>query len=140
MKPAFLAALAALGLTSAAHAAPLTVTISDVEARGGKLYISVQTKSQFMMNEGTAGEVIDAPTAGNHTFSYDVPEGAYVVSVWHDDNGNGEFDRDSTTFWPLDGWAMHKGSELTGPPTFDDVSIDVGSSGATVSEQISYGR
>ena len=131
--------VASLGLACAAHAAPLKVDLSGVEARGGKLYISIQTQAQFMKEEGV-GEVVASPTAGGHSFTFDVPEGRYAVSVWHDDNDNGEFDRDSSTYWPLDGWAMHNGSELKGPPSFEAVSIDVTTAGATVSEQMIYER
>ena len=140
MKRSLLTFTAAIAIAATTHAAPLTVQLNGVEARGGKLYVSVQTKEQFMKNAGTAGEIVDAPSAGTFTATYDVPEGAYAVSIWHDDNGNGEFDRDHENAMPLDGWAMHNSSTLTGPPTFENVSIQVSSSGATVTENMVYGR
>ena len=139
MKRSLLFITAALSLNYAAHAAPLTVNLSGIEARGGNLYISIQTEDQFMKEEGR-GEIIKAPAAGDQTFTYDVPEGVYAVSIWHDDNDNGTFDMGATTGMPLDGWAMHNGLKLRGAPTFDAVSIEVPASGAAVSEAMIYGR
>ena len=129
----------ALFLAGGAHAATLTVDLSGVEARGGKLYISVQTKDQYQKKEGI-GDVIEAPEAGDHTYTYDVPEGRYAVSIWHDDNANDVFDVGGKYGMPQDGWAMHKGMELRSAPTFELVSVDVTAAGATVSEKMTYGR
>ena len=139
MKRTLSSLLAALVLTGAAQAAPLTVDLSGVEERGGKLYISVQTKDQYQKKEGL-GEVIAAPAAGQHSFSFDVPEGRYAVSIWHDDNSNDVFDFGGPDSLPLDGWAMHNGAKLRAAPTFDLVSIEVTAAGATVTEKMIYGR
>lgn len=139
MKLTLTAQTISLGLACAAHAAPLKVDLSGVEARGGKLYISVQTEDQFMTEEGI-GEIIVAPEAGTHSFTYDVPEGRYAVSVWHDDNANEIFDTSGEYDMPEDGWAMHNGLSLRAAPTFDAVSLEVTSDGAAVSERITYGR
>ncbi len=60
--PKPLIALAALlGTAGIAAAAPLTVTVTDIEARGGTFYVGVQTEAQFMKDDGVAGEMIEAP-------------------------------------------------------------------------------
>jgi uncharacterized protein (DUF2141 family) len=139
--PASLTALAmgsALALFGAAQAAPLSVDLSGIEARGGTLYVSVQTEAQFTGDEGTAGEVVEAPDAGARTFAFDVPPGAYAVSVWHDDDGDGEFTM-GPNFMPLDGWAM-SGPALQGPPRFGDVAVEVDEDGARTALSMTYGR
>lgn len=120
-----------------ALAAPLSVTVNGIEARGGKLYIGVQTEAQFLQQGGVAGKVIDAPAAGSLTASFDVPEGAYSVSVWHDINENGIFDKDDKG-WPLDGWSMINADKLTGKPSFNEVRIDVPAEGAHATETVRY--
>ncbi|NNC72622.1 MAG: DUF2141 domain-containing protein [Sphingomonadaceae bacterium] len=132
---ALIAALAAIP----AHAAPLTVNLGGVSDEGGTLYVSVQTAAQFMQQDGTAGEVVQSPAAGAHSFTFDVPEGDYAVSVWHDDNGNDEFDM-GENYVPEDGWAMVGGEALRAEPTFDQVKTSVGASGATVGLSMIYGR
>jgi len=125
--------------TGAAHAGELTVEVRDVEARGGALYISIQAEDEFMSDRATASRRIEDPAAGDHRFRFNVPEGVYAVSIWHDDDDNGVFDRNAYGM-PADGWAMYRGLELRGAPTFPDISLEVGPGGAEVSERITYGR
>lgn len=124
---------------TAAHAGTLTFTAENVEARGGTLYVGVQTEDQFMQWDGIAGDKIETPTAGSHTMTFDLPAGDYAVSVWHDLGGDGEFDRTETGM-PLDGWAMINGAKLRGAPTFDAVKISVPETGASASESVIYPR
>ena len=48
---------------------------------------------------------ITDPEKGTMRLEYDVPTGTYAVSVWHDEDDNGEFDRNERGM-PLDGWAQ----------------------------------
>ena len=73
-----------LVLASPAAAAPLTVDLEGVRTGNGTLYVSVQTREQFMQQDGTAGTVLYRPQAGAHRFAFEVPAGDYAVSVWHD--------------------------------------------------------
>jgi uncharacterized protein (DUF2141 family) len=139
MKRFMLASTMSLGLASPALAATLTVNLDGIRASGGTLYVSVQSRDQFMQDRGTAGDAIPAPKAGSHRFSYDVPAGEYAVSVWHDDNGNGRFDKNENHV-PLDGWAMLNGERLRGEPKFDEVRTIVGKSAETVNLKMTYGR
>ncbi len=137
--PFALASAQASAQASAMDAGTLTVEVKGVQARGGTLYISVQTEEQFMKEDGVAGTTVESPEAGAHSFTFEVPAGAYAVSVWHDDNDNGVFDM-SDYGMPLDGWAMSNGRSLMGPPTFDAIGVAVTSDGATVSETVLYSR
>jgi uncharacterized protein (DUF2141 family) len=113
----------AAAATSAAPAAAegLNVDLSGVRSSGGSLYVSVQSREQFMKDGGTASTMVSSPGAGSHQFSFAVPAGEYAVSVWHDDNGNGKFDK-SESHMPLDGWAMTNGAALRGDgPAVDDL-------------------
>lgn len=119
-----IALAAALSAAGIAGAAPLTVTVTDIEARGGKFYIGVQTEAQFMKDGGVAGEILEAPDAGEKSFTFDLPEGTYAVSVWHDFNGNGVFDT-AEDGRPMDGWGAINGETLRAAPEFGQVSIAV---------------
>ena len=133
-------AAAALALTApAALAAPFTFTVDGVEARGGTLYIGVQTEAQFMKPEGIAGTTLTAPTAGTHTVTFDLPAGDYSVSVWHDEDGDYVFDLDENGM-PADGWAMINGQALAGAPTFEAVKITLPEDGASASAAMIYPR
>ncbi|MEX1249794.1 MAG: hypothetical protein WEA77_01180 [Hyphomonas sp.] len=87
-----MAAFAAPASAGAASAAPLTVNVDAIEARGGTLYAGVQTEAQFMKNDGAAGEMIAAPEAGSRSFTLGLRGGASALSIGHDFNGNGTVD------------------------------------------------
>ena len=124
--------LIALGLALTAplaSAGSLTFTVDGVEARGGTLYIGVQTEAEFLKPEGQYGDMIKAPTAGTHTVTFDLPDGEYSVSVWHDDDDDNVFAM-SDSGMPAEGWTMINAKSLRGMPTFDAVKIKVGPEGA----------
>lgn len=84
-----------------------------------------------MKDDGVAGQIFEAPSAGSKTVSFDLPEGRYSVSVWHDFNGNGVFDTDEAGA-PPDGWSSHNAAELTAAPTLEQASLHVTGDGAAI--------
>lgn len=139
MKRIFLAAVGALAVAAPAHASSLTVQLEGVRGTGGTLFVSVQTREQFMQERGTAGSVLTSPQSGPHRFSFAVPAGEYAVSVWHDDNGNGRFDKDDSHV-PLDGWALTNSQGFRGEPSFDQVRMRVSDAPSSVRLSMTYGR
>lgn len=121
----------------AAQAGDVTVTLTGVQARGGQLLISLQTREQFMQPTGL-GEIVQNPTAGTTTVTFrDVPAGDYTVSVLHDQNGDGQM-QVSEIGIPTEGWAMSHGAELRGPPTFAQVKVAIPAAGAALTEPMFY--
>ncbi|MEA3044501.1 MAG: hypothetical protein QOH47_2339 [Sphingomonadales bacterium] len=135
-----IATLLALAIPAAAQAGNVRVDLSGVHA-GGTLYVQLQTRAQFLGAERSAGDRIVAPQAG--TLSVDlgeVPPGDYAVTVWHDDNGNQQFDIDPRTGRPLDGLAMAPVAGLRGPPTFDQLKVTIPAAGLAVPLAMHYSR
>ena len=131
---AYAAALSGAGL---AAAAPLTVNVDGIEARGGTFYVGVQAEAQFMENAGIAGEMVAAPEAGSRSFTFNLPEGAYAISIWHDFNANGQFDM-SEAGPPADGWAMINGEAMRAAPTFADASLTLPAAGTATTLKVIY--
>lgn len=134
------AAMAAVFAASAgaASAADVTVAISGVKAGKGPLYVSLQTEAQFLQNAGSYGEVIAAPGVGDVKVTLKgVAPGEYSVSVWHDTNGNGVFDR-APDGRPLDGWSMNNAGSLRGQPVFSEVKFSVAAAGASLDLPMYY--
>ena len=135
--PLAAASAAVLTLAGKALAAPLTVVIDGVEDRGGTFYVSVQTEADYMKPTGTDGTMTDEPGVSTVTETYDVPPGEYAVTVWHDDDGNGEFDYGPDGM-PADGWALS--GMATNGPSFEAAKVTVDEDGAEVSVSMTYGR
>lgn len=122
----------------AASAADVTIALSGVRAGKGPLYVSLQTEAQFLQNAGSYGEIIASPAVGAARVTLKgVAPGAYSVSVWHDVNGNGVFDR-APDGRPLDGWSMNNAGSLRGQPVFDEVKFTVGAAGASLDLPMYY--
>ena len=135
-----IAALLVLAAPAAAQAGPVRVDLTGLHA-GGTLYVQLQTRAQFLGPERSAGELIQAPQAGALSVDLgEVPPGDYAVSVWHDDNGNQQFDVDPGTGRPLDGLAMTPVAGLRGPPTFDQVKLTIPAAGLAVPLAMQYSR
>lgn len=133
----FTASAIVLGTASIATAEPVSFTLEGVEARGGTLYVSVQTEEQYQQQAGVAGDIIRGPTAGTMEFDFDLPLGDYAISVWHDDNNNNQFDFDENGE-PKDGWTTSNAASLRGAPTFSDVKFTVGTGGVELKERMNY--
>ncbi|MEM1086760.1 MAG: DUF2141 domain-containing protein [Pseudomonadota bacterium] len=166
-KTTLIAGLCAFGLAPSAFAGTLSVTIDGVQQKGGDLYITVQTEDQFLENEAAGARVIEIaqdtntsikPTkehselfqkvsfigssvtdvrSQSYSVGFDLPEGEYSVSFWHDINGNGIFDTDEVGR-PIDGWAMSNDDTLRQRPVFADVKVELNSVATLVIETMQY--
>jgi uncharacterized protein (DUF2141 family) len=137
-RPLFFAAALALAFPAAAQAGPVTVDLTGLRA-GGTLYVQVQTREQFMGPSRIGGRVVAAPHAGSLSVDLgDVPPGDYAITIWHDANGNNQFDMGARG-QPADGWAMANGDRLRGQPTFDVVKLSIPADALRLPLAVSYG-
>ncbi len=100
----------------------------------------------FAVSEGFPGEPEKALQSGKAKVEGDVatyvfepvPCGRYAVSVFHDEDGDGEMKRD----WlgrPKEGWGVtHDATGRFGPPSFEDASFDADAPRVQVSLNLRY--
>lgn len=138
-KSVFAAIAAAVSVAAgAAQAGEVSIAIDGVRAAKGPLYVSLQTAAQFLKDDGSHGKIVQDPKAGTVTVVLsDVPPGEYSVSVWHDIDNDGAFDR-AESGMPLDGWSMFNAAALRGEPKFDDVKFAVTARGASINLDMVY--
>lgn len=134
-----LAVVAALSLAAPALAEDVVVTLTGVEARGGAMLVSLQTRGQFMQPTAAHGERIERPAAGVLRVTFrDVAPGDYALSVLHDEDGDGRMKLNG--YMPAEGWAMLNGETLRATPTFDQVKFAVPAAGAAITVPMAYPR
>ena len=134
-----LAAVAALSLAAPAMAEDVTVTLTGVQARGGVLLASLQTRGEFMQSSAAHADRVERPAAGTVRLTFrGVAPGDYALMVMHDEDSDGQMKMNG--YMPGEGWAMINGDALRGPPTFDLVKFTVSASGADISVPMSYPR
>lgn len=127
----------ALLSAGAAQAGDVTVTLTGVQARGGQLLVSLQSRADYQQQAGF-GEIIADPAAGSVTLTFrDVPAGDYALSVMHDENGDARMQASEIGI-PMEGWAASRGAELRSAPTFDMVKVSIPAEGAALTEPMFY--
>ncbi|NHK29419.1 DUF2141 domain-containing protein [Parvularcula flava] len=127
----------ALGAAGAATAADVSITLTGVK-EGGTLYVGLQTEDQFMSMETVGGESMTVNADGDVTISLaGIEPGTYAFSIWHDINGNGEFDM-APQGWPEDGWSAYNVTMIMGAPSFSQVSFKVDDAGFETTEPMIY--
>ena len=131
------AALTALAAGSA-QAGDVVVNVSGVQARGGTVLASLQTREQFMQPAGAYGVKAENPRTGMLSLRFkDVAPGEYALGVLHDQDGDKRL-KTAANGMPVEGVAMVNGQALRGPPTFDRVKFTVPAEGATVTAPMIY--
>ena len=116
---------------------PVTIDLSEVEAREGPLYISIQKEDEYMGMRGHGG-IIQAVTGNlsEVTYKVDVP-GRYAVSLWHDLDDDAVFSM-GEDYRIEDGWGGSGELSAAKRPTFDDVAVDVPAYGTSVNVKMFY--
>ena len=139
IKTLSLAAVAALSFAAPAMAEDVTVTLTGVEARGGVLLASLQTRGEFMQASAAYADRVERPAAGTVRLTFrNVAPGDYALAVMHDEDSDGQMKMNG--YMPAEGWAMLNSDTLRGVPTFDHVKFTVAASGADISVPMTYPR
>lgn len=138
LKTRLAAAVAAFACLAAgsAFAGDVTVQLSGVQARGGAILATLQTKDQFMQARGAYSAVAQVSEAGTVTLVFhDVAPGDYAFMALHDQNGDHRLNMADSGL-PSEGVASSGNSR--GYPAFDTSKFTVGADGASISASMLY--
>ena len=134
-KTLLIAGAMSAAFAGSAFAADVAVTLTGVNADGGTMLVSRQSKDQFMKPVGAAGTMAPA-TAGTMNLTVeDVPPGEYAVMVMHDADSN--WTMTSKDGKRAEGWG-HSGA--AGARTFEAMKITVPDAGTSVTVPLDYPR
>ncbi len=116
-----------------AVAADVHVTLTGVNADGGTMLVSLQSKEQFMKPVGAAGAMGPAEVGTMSLTVNDISPGDYAVMVMHDADANWTMTMKDSK--PAEGWA-HSGAR--DGKTFEAMKITVPAGGAAVTVALDY--
>jgi len=108
---------------SLAAGASVTIKLTGVAGSKGMVMAALCDKATFLkrcpyMQTVAASPVVSLKFEG-------VKPGTYAAMLFHDENGNGEFDR-SANGMPLEGYAFSRNAKgKYGPPSFEDAAVEV---------------
>ncbi len=135
---------ASLTQAGAAGAADLTVRIENVRSTEGAVRLGLYDRGkefpQGQRRDG--GDVPAAQRDAEGTVEYvftGLEPGRYAVAVYHDEDGDGEFDKGLFGI-PREGFGFSNGATagLGGAPGFDEAAVTVDEGGGTAAVRVSY--
>lgn len=138
MRPAAVATALSL-LAAPAWAADLAVTLTNVSAEPGMLYVDLWDSAETFRDLNRVVARATAPAApGAVTVTFpDLAPGTYAVMAFHDADGDGEMDR-FLGMIPTEGYALTNDPEVSGPPSFEASAVTVGPDAAAVTATVRY--
>ena len=104
----------------------LDVTVTQIKSKKGTIRVGLFTTEENFLKKAVKGKVVPA-SPGEITVHFENLEpGIYAVSVIHDENENGELDKNIFGI-PKEGFAFGNNSMGNfGPPKFDEAKITLG--------------
>lgn len=125
----------AIGLfaCSPAHAADLTITVTDIRSVQGSVALSVVDSAAAWSGQAKAVKRQMQPIQGTEiVFRFtDLPPGDYAVSVMHDENGNGKLDSNFMGM-PTEGYGFSNNPKVLRKPTFEEARFQLGAKGDAI--------
>ena len=129
------------GCTGPASGTWLRVIVEGVHNANGQIAITLydDDSSRFLVKHGSLYVGRTPAVAGATPSCIFVPHpGVYVLAVYHDENGNGRFDRTGIGL-PAEAYGFSNNpATLLGLPSFDSVRLNVARSGLTAHVQLTY--
>lgn len=113
---------------ASAETANIKLTVSNIQSQVGKLYIAVYDSKDTFLGETKfyAQEVgLESLADGKLAVDLSLPYGQYAISVHHDNNANGEMDRNFIGI-PKEPVGLSNGHvPRFGPPKFSKAVIQI---------------
>ena len=113
-----------IGTTSSVGAYQLTVVLSGVNKRSGKLYVGLANNAETFEKESLRNKVIDVPASGEIAITFDsLTAGQYAVRVYQDLNDNQKID--FSGMMPTEPFGFSNVTMVMGPPEFGQCAFDL---------------
>jgi uncharacterized protein (DUF2141 family) len=106
----------------------LEVTVKNIKKAKGTIRVGLFTNEKDFLKKAAEGKVVKANSAEEVTVVFEnLKPGDYAISVIHDENENGELDKNIMGI-PKEGFAFGNNAMGTfGPPSFEKAKITLGS-------------
>ena len=131
--------LLCLGLgwsASAQSTTDLTVTIANIKSTEGRVVVSIFNSEETFLGKHYKQQVRAAET-GNLEFKFEeIPSGTYTISTYHDQNKNGELDKNFIGI-PSEPYGISmEGKSNFGPPSYQKAVFSIEGKPKTLTIQL----
>ncbi|WP_063922681.1 DUF2141 domain-containing protein [Azospirillum argentinense] len=123
---------------AAVLAAALTVTVQGVRNGDGLIVLAVCEEAAYPAGRCAFRVAAPAAEGSVRVTVPDVPPGTYALRAYHDENGNGQLDRNLLGV-PREGFGFGNDAPvLLAPPSFRDAAVTVGGDGVETALTLRY--
>src|SRR5688572_27642047 len=104
----------------------LEITVENIKDIKGSMRVGIYNNEKDFPDKPAEGKVVQV-SAGTLTVLFErVQPGDYAISIFHDENNNGELDTNAVGI-PKEGFAFgNNAMGMFGPPSFDKAKITIG--------------
>ena len=104
----------------------IEVTVRNIRETKGTILVGLYTNEENYLKKAVEGKVVKAAGTEVKVVFENLKPGEYAVSVIHDENENGELDKNGIGM-PKEGFAFgNNAMGIFGPPSFEKAKIVVG--------------
>jgi uncharacterized protein (DUF2141 family) len=122
-----------------ASAAELAITVEGIRSAKGDILLSLYSSAAEWPDHPTHDHnQVQPARLGSMTFKFQVPPGTYAATGYHDENGNGKFDR-TLLGLPEEGYMFSNNVHpVLSAPSFGSASFAVPPEGKAISIAVQY--
>ena len=108
-----------LAAAAQAQNSNLVVTVKNIKSGKGKIGVAVFNAEEGFMNKHWKDVMVAAKTGEVRVVFENIPAGIYAISIMHDENENGELDKNLMGM-PTEGFGFSNDAMgMFGPPSFE---------------------
>lgn len=110
---------------SAQNTSAIVINISNFESNEGKVYVALYDSADTFLTKHVKGQIGEVSGLKSTVIFEGVENGTYAISVFHDENGNGELD---TQMFGIPSEPVGMSNNATGffgPPEFEDAKFEL---------------
>ncbi len=116
----------------------IEVTVSNIKKHVGEIRVGLFNSKETFLEKAVEGKVVKV-TGDKATVVFEqIQNGEYALSVFHDENENGELDTNAIGI-PKEGFAFGNNAMGTfGPPSFDKAKVIIENNKVTQDIRLKY--
>jgi len=94
-------------LVSSMVAMDISVEVTDIEKRGGQLYVGLYDKNEGFRDilKTYNKNIVNIDSSSIKIIFKNIPKGVYAISIFHDENENGKLDKNFLGI-PIEGYGF----------------------------------
>ncbi len=105
--------------------AKINVKVKNIKEQKGTIRVGLFTSEENFLKKAVEGKVVKVSGKEMNVTFENLAPGSYAVSVIHDENENGELDKNAIGI-PSEGFGFgNNAMGMFGPPSFDDAKVVV---------------